>query len=252
MTSMTRHAPNRRFLAAIGSVASFGAVLLATQSAAGDTPPSENGLELVVPGAHAELGSVFHALKGRDAQMTFTSDAPLEFIKGTSNAVIGYAIAGEGGELLAGEFQLPIDTVDTGIPMRNTHLQEKRWLEAKSFPNVVFRIAETTNIILSKSSDAFTTYDVTLIGDMTIKGVSREMSIPATITRMPESDMTKARFPGDLLAIRCSYPIVLSDFGIGVGDPGITAGKVANDLVIETRLFCSSASPEAVMSKRRR
>lgn len=249
---MTRHAPNRQIIAVIGALASLGAVLVAPAGAADEAPTSENGLELVVPKSHQMLGTVFHALMGNDAQMTFTSDAPLEFIKGTSNAVVGYAIAGEGGELLAGEFQLSIESIDTGIPMRNKHMQSKRWLEAESFPNIVFRIAETTDITLAKSSDDFSTYDVTLIGDMTIKGITREMSIPATITRMPESDRTKVRFPGDLLAIRCAFPIVLSEFGVGVDDPGITAGKVANDLIIETRLFCSSASPESIRAKRRR
>jgi polyisoprenoid-binding protein YceI len=249
---MSRYTPNNRFLGAIGAIAAFGAVLAAPAWAADEAGISENGLELVIPENHEKLGTAFHALKGKDAQVTFTSDAPLEYIKGTSNAVIGYAIAGEGGQLLAGEFHLPIDTIDTGIPMRDKHMQGDRWLGSESHPNVVFRIAQTTDVRVSKSSDAFTTYDVTLIGDMTIKGVTREMSIPATVTRMPESDMTKARFPGDLLAIRCSYPIVLGDFGIGVDDPGISAGKVADDLVIETRLFCSSASPEAVMSKSRR
>jgi len=247
---MTRIAPNRRFIRALGALASLGAVLIASGGALADAEPSENGLELIVPEAHADLGVVYHALTGKDAQVTFTSDAPLEYIKGTSNAVIGYAIVGEGGELLAGEFHLPIESIDTGIPMRNKHLQSPRWLDATSFPNVVFRIAETTDVTVSKSSDAFTTYDITLVGDMTIKGVTREMSIPATVTRMPESDRTKVRFPGDLLAIRCSYPILLSDFGVGVDDPGIAAGKVANDLVLETRLFLSTTSPESVIGAR--
>ena len=247
---MTRTTTNRirrstTLLAAIGA-----ALLTAGIASAEDAAPSENGLELIVPGAHQDLGTVCHALKGKDAQVTFTSDAPLEFIKGTSNQVIGYTIAGEGGELLAGEFHLPIDSLDTGIPMRDKHMQSARWLESETYPNVVFRIAETTGIKETKSTEMFTTYEVTLIGDMTIKGVTREMSIPATITRMPESDKTRIRFPGDLLAIRCSYPIVLSDFGIGESDPGITAGKVSDDLTLETRLFCSTASPEAVMGNR--
>ena len=241
---------NSRFISALGALAAAGAFLLITSGASGEAAQTEKGLELVVPEAHAGLGTVFHALKGRDAQVTFTSDAPLEYIKGTSNAVIGYVVAGEGGQLLAGELHLPVGSLDTGIPMRNEHLQSRRWLDAESYPNVVFQIAETTGVKLSKSSDTFSTYDVTLVGDMTIHGVTREMSIPATITRMPESEATKARFPGDLLAIRCSYPIVLSDFGVGVDDPGISAGKVANDLVLETRIFCSTTSPESVMRQR--
>jgi len=239
-----------RIASSIGLIAASGALLLTAGIASGEAQPTERGFELVVPETHAELGTVFHALKGKDAQVTFTSDAPLEYIKGTSNDVIGYAVAGEGGALLAGEFHLPIDTLETGIPMRDEHLQGERWLHAASYPNVIFQIAETTNVKLAKSSDAFTTYDVTLVGDMTIKGVTREMSIPATVTRMPESDATRARFPGDLLAIRCSYTVQLSDFGIGEGDPGIASGKIANEMELETRLFCSSTSPESVMRSR--
>jgi polyisoprenoid-binding protein YceI len=244
------HPSNKRFIGVLGALAGAGALLLITSGASGEAAHTEKGFELVVPESHAGLGTVFHALKGRDAQVTFTSDAPLEYIKGTSSAVIGYAIAGEGGELLAGEFHLPVESLDTGIPMRNQHLQSERWLNAGEHANVVFQIAQTTGVTLAKASDSFTTYNVTLVGDMTINGVTREMSIPATVTRMPESEATKARFPGDLLAIRCGYPIVLSDFGVGVDDPGITAGKVANDLVLETRLFCSTTSPESVMRNR--
>lgn len=244
------HPSGIRFFGALGVLTAAGAFLLATNSALGDAAATERGFELVIPEAHASLGTVFHALKGRDAQVTFTSDAPLEYIKGTSSAVIGYAVAGEGGELLAGEFHLPVESLDTGIPMRNQHLQSARWLNAGEHPNVVFQIAQTTGVTLAKASETFTTYDVTLVGDMTINGVTREMSIPATVTRMPESEATKARFPGDLLAIRCSYPIDLSDFGVGVEDSAITAGKVANDLILETRIFCSTTSPESVMRNR--
>lgn len=242
--------PSNRIARTLGLITASGAMLLGAGFASGEATPTERGFELVVPDSHASMGTVFHALKGKDAQVTFTSDAPLEFIKGTSNDVIGYAIAGEGGSLLAGEFHLPIDSLETGIPMRDEHLQGERWMHAASFPNVIFEIAETTNVKLARTSDAFTTYDVTLVGDMTIKGVTREMSIPATVTRMPESDATKARFPGDLLAIRCTYKVLLSDFGIGVDDPGIASGKIADELELETRLFCSSTSPESVMRRR--
>ncbi|MCB9838320.1 MAG: YceI family protein [Phycisphaeraceae bacterium] len=249
---MTRTIPSSRPRTVLGALAAAGCLLALPLTSLGEAPATEQGFELVVPADHAAMGTVFHALKGRDAQVTFTSDAPLEYIKGTSNQVIGYAVAGEGGHLLAGEFHLPVASLDTGIPMRNEHVQSNRWLNAESHPDVIFQIAETTDIKLAKTSDTFTTYDVTLVGDMTINGVTREMSIPATVTRMPESDATKVRFPGDLLAIRCSYPILLSDFEVGVGDAGIAAGKVSNELMLETRLFCSSASPESVMSQRRR
>ena len=46
-----------------------------------------------VPAEHAAMGKVYRVHAVKDAQMTFTSDAPLEHIKGISNRVTGYAVA---------------------------------------------------------------------------------------------------------------------------------------------------------------
>jgi polyisoprenoid-binding protein YceI len=195
---------------------------------------------------------VYHALKGRDAQVTFTSDAPLEHIKGTSNEVIGYIVRAPGDtpRLVSGEFHLPVASLDTGIPMRNEHLQDARWLDAAMSPDVVFMLAETADVKESKRGDGYTAYDATLVGDMTIKGQTREVRIPATITLMPESDKTKARAPGDLMAIRAAFPVRLSDYSVASGDPALEAGKVSDEITLDVRLFLSDVSPEEMIRQR--
>lgn len=232
-------------LALLAAALAIGAAGVLPASAA-PAQPTEKGMTLVVPDAHAKLGTVYYVLKGRDAQVTFTSDAPLEYIKGTNNDVIGYAVvkAGEGDQpprLVAGEFHLPVKDFDTGIPMRNGHLQSARWLDAATYPDVVFNLAEVRDVKPAKQTSEFATYDLTLVGDMTVKGKTKELTIPARITMMPASEKTKARAPGDLMAIRAMYTIKLSDFGV---QDGVVGTKVADELTLETSLFLSNVSPE--------
>lgn len=204
---------------------------------------ADSGASLVIPAEHAEAGTVYHVLPGKDAQVTFTSDAPLERIKGVSNQVVGYAVAGPSDNpaaLQAGEFLLPIASLDTGIPLRDEHLQGKRWLEAESYPDISFVVTGTKNTQLEKDGDGFSTYSITLVGDMTIKGVTKEMEVPARLTFMSESDRTRVRARGDLLALRCEYEITLADFGVNGGG----MGKVAETVTLDQALFFSTVRPE--------
>lgn len=194
------------------------------------------------------MGKVYYVLPGKDGQIVFTSDAPFEHIKGTSSRVIGYAVApsdGPAGALKAGEFVLPVASLDTGIPMRDEHLQSERWMNATSHPDIVFVLKSVESPKVAKEEQGFTTWDVTLVGDLSMHGVTKSMSIPARITSMPESEKTKARAPGDLMAIRCEYAVKLSDFGVAVDDPAMQSGKVSDEIVIDQFLLLSTVSPEA-------
>ncbi len=231
-------------------ILSIAALAIGAGAALAETAPrTEKGQTLVVPDAQAAAGKVYFVLPGKDGQITFTSDAPFEHIKGTSNRVIGYAIAptdlSKAGALVGGQFVLPVASLNTGIPMRDEHLQSDRWLGAGSNPDIVFTLKEVKDASIAKEEAGFTTWAVTLVGDMTIKGVTKPMTVPARITSMPESEKTAARAKGDLMAIRCEYTVNLSDFGVAVGDPAMASGKVADEIQLDTFLLLSTVSPEA-------
>lgn len=215
--------------------------LLAGTALAGER--TEDGRTLVVPEAVAAQGTVYYVLPGLDAQVTFVSDAPLEHIKGTNNQVIGYVVAGENGAPVAGDFHLPVSDFDTGIPMRNEHLQGERWMHAASFPDVRFDLSGVEGMEKVKEAEGFTTYSATLVGEMTVKGVTKPMRIPARLTMMPASERTSVRAKGDLMAIRCEYTILMSDFGVGANDPAMKSGKLSDELEMDTFLLLSTVAP---------
>jgi len=233
----------------------IGAAVLGAGAAnawAADPQPTDDGKTLVVPAADASKGTVYYVVPGKPGaksdQTRFTNTPPsdkapkLAWFTGLSNGAIGYVVAStdESQNLVAGEFLLPVKSLDTGIKTRNRHLSQKSWLDFKHFSKIVFSLHGVRNVKEQSSKAGAKTYSGEIFGDMTIKGVTKEFSFPATITFMPESDATRAMAKGDLLAIRAQYSVSLSDFGVS---NGIIGDKVANDITLEQFLIFSTEKP---------
>jgi len=214
-----------------------------------DTPqfarPTPDGKTLVVPEADRAKGQVYYALTGRDRQVYFESDAPLEDIKGQSNRVIGYAVlsGSPAGALAAGEWHLPVSSMRTGIELRDEHLAGKDWLDAESHPNIVVQLRGVKDVEQTKQTAAFTTYTQTLVVDLSLHGVTRRVEIPgATVTLLPESEATRRVAPGDLMAVRAKFGVTLADYDVShpvIGD------KVAETVQLDVSLYLSTLPPRS-------
>ena len=125
---------------------------------------------------HAAKGTIFYVndARGRD-NVTFTSEAPLEDIIGTTNRITGYIafdplnpVAGG-----AGRFSVPVATLNTGIPMRNEHLQGAQWLNAAEHPEIILEINEIKDLTTVKTGEGFETYEAMLVGTFEVAGAAR-------------------------------------------------------------------------------
>lgn len=224
-------------------------------------PRTPSGLALVVPEEHAALGRVYEVMPGQDAQATFTSEALLGRIVGTSAAAVGYLITplvfpsdaavSEIPPIYTGEFRVPVASIDTGIPARNEHMRSSRWLDAVEAPDLVFRLdhAEHAAPLLASGQagvpDGARIWSIDLVGEITVHGVTRPLRVTAArLTALPESPITHRRGPGDLLILRAEFELNLRDFNIN--DPAISAGLVSETIAVDVFLPLSTASPDAV------
>lgn len=176
--------------------------------------------------------------------VTFKSIAPLEDIVGTSNQVGGtlYFDPSKPEAGGSGMLSVPVAGLDTGIPLRNEHMAGAAWLDAEGNPNITFTIIEVRDVKPVKVTDAAKTFDVTAVGDFSLRGKTKRISVPARITWLKESEATKQRQPGDLLAARATFDLALADFGI-TGPPGmdIIGSKVGESVRVEFSVVASSA-----------
>lgn len=181
---------------------------------------------------------------GRDT-ITFESEAPLEDIVGTTNQVKGYVDFNPDNPTSGAkaEFTVPTASLNTGIPLRDEHLRSPDWLNAEAFPEIKLVLDQVTTAEPVRENENSKTFDLEVSGELTLHGVTRPVTMEARVTYLPESEKTKTRLPGNILAIRTEFDVLLADYGI-TGPGGVIGSKVGESIEIEVTIFASTVKPE--------
>lgn len=153
----------------------------------------------------------FNDEMGRN-QATFFSHAPFEDITGLSNEVNGWVSFDiqDVKNTLAGEVFIKTASIKTGVENRDEHLRTSEWLNAEVYPNISFVIKEIETI----SNDVSNKLRLTVLGDFTVRGVTKQEYSDVTMEYLEESELTKTRMSGDLLGVKAKFNINLSDYGV--------------------------------------
>jgi polyisoprenoid-binding protein YceI len=194
----------------------------------------------------ASMGTVFYVNDPVNRNVvTFESQAPLEDMVGTSGQILGYVVfdPAHPDKGVRGQFVVPVSSLDTGIPMRNEHLQGAAWLNAEKHPHIIMDVTGASQVKKVKSTDDFSTWEMQVEGSFTVNGKSRKIQVPATVTHLKESEKTKARMAGDLLAGRASFTVKLADHDIQ-GMNNLVGTKVGETVDIKVSFTATNQEPE--------
>jgi len=169
----------------------------------------------------------------------FHLDAPLEAISGSSNGISGQ-INFDPAKPAATTGRIAIDasSLTVGNSMMKDHLHGSNWLDVAAYPEITF---EATRLAGVRTEGDKTQADVT--GKLTVKGVTREVTVPVVFTYLPGklgARLNKPDLAGDLLVLRANFTINRSHFGI---NPGQMGDKVAES--IDLSLSIAGAAPKA-------
>ena len=145
-------------------------------------------------------------------QATFFSTTPLEDITGMSTDVWGTVSFDieDVENTLKGEILISTASLRSGIDLRDEHIRGADWLDAEKFPTISFKLKEVGGI--EKIED--NKLKVKVLGEFTLHGVTKEVESEVTLVYLEENEMTKMRLPGDLLGVRATININLSDYGV--------------------------------------
>ena len=146
-------------------------------------------------------------LMTKNATISFHSHTFLENIDAVNNSVMA-VIDGTKKNIA---FSLFMKQFDFPKKLMQTHFNEN-YVESDKFPKATFSGVITSPSAVNFSKDG--TYNVTVEGDLTIKGRTQKVKAPATIV-----------VAGKTLKTNASFNIKLADIGVE-GQP-ITAGKVS-------------------------
>jgi polyisoprenoid-binding protein YceI len=167
----------------------------------------------------------------------FKLDAPLEAINGSASGISGQVHFDPAKpEATHGKIVVTSSSLQVPNPMMQQHMHGEMWLDVAKHPEISFESKELKNV---KSNGDVTTGD--LVGTFTLKGVSRDLTIPVKLTYL--KDKLGQRVPnqkGDLLVIRSSFEIKRKDFEVNAGQ---AEDKVSDS--IQLTLSIAGASPKA-------
>lgn len=107
-------------------------------------------------------------------------------------------------------------SIDTNMEKRDAHLKNADFLDVEKFPEITF-----VSKSITKTDDAYQ-----LTGDLTIKGVTKEISVPAEISGPINSPMG-----GSVIGIESNFKINRQDYGVTWNKAMDNGGLVVSDEV---------------------
>ena len=167
----------------------------------------------------------------------FTLDAPLEAISGVANGVSGtLTVDPAKPEATSGTITVETKSLHVENPMMKQHMLGADWLDAEKNPSIVFKVKSLKDYKMAEGKAS-----ASVVGTFTIKGVEKEITVPATVTLLPGklADRTAGKMKGDLAVLRTNFTLKRSDFGI---NPKAPEDKVSDE--IEVSLSIAGSSPE--------
>lgn len=154
-------------------------------------------------------------------ELTFTSKAAIVKIIGRTSDLSGEAkIDVENVAKSSGALSIPLDKLDTGIAMRNEHMQGAT--EAAKFPTATFKFTDIK--VPGNKLKTNAPVEGTAVGTMTLHGVTKSLTVPVELTYLPETD-AKYR-AGDWIHISSAFKLKLTDYGITPPSMGIKVADV--------------------------
>lgn len=111
-------------------------------------------------------------------------------------------------------FESVIKSFTFGNPKIQEHFNGDKWMDSDKYPTATFtgKIGDVKAVNFKKDG----TYNVAVMGDLTLHGVTKPVTTKAVIT-----------VAGKLISTKTDFTIALADYGVNGG--AIAAGKVATN-----------------------
>ena len=121
-------------------------------------------------------------------------------VRGSFGEFEGSITIGEDAASSTAQATIQTASIDTGTPDRDKHLVSGDFLEVEKFPTITFANAK---VVAQKGTD------FTVTGDLTIKGVTREVTLDVEL-----DGVAKDPWGNEKLAVTAKTEIDREDFGI--------------------------------------
>lgn len=144
--------------------------------------------------------------------ISFLLDSPLEPIAGLASGISGtIRFDPSAPEKISGTFSVDAKTLHTQNERMTGVLHSEDWLSVEEYPKITFTIKKASQ----QPEKVGHKIGLTVVGDLSVKGVTKEITIPINVSHLPGKMAQRIRGQeGDLLVLRSNFTIQRKDFGI--------------------------------------
>lgn len=181
----------------------------------------------------AAMETTYHfGVSPQNTNVTFESETDFETILGSTREIRGTAVVDIEGGIVQTTLEVPVESLRTGIDLRDKHLRSGMWLDAKKYPTISFSSTAARKI------DG-TRWEIT--GTFSMHGESRELSTIVDVRSIP-ADVAKTAGlgQGDWIRITAPFEIKLSEFGVVI--PKKPAQRVNDTWTVKIQVFASTVA----------
>lgn len=169
----------------------------------------------------------------REGTLSFDGRATTGGFTGATTTVRGEMTGGASLSEVRGWVEAPVSTLVTGNDRRDKDLNKS--MASDLYPTIRFDLTGVT-----PGADRGDTTDVVLQGRFSIRGVTRDASIPATVVTQPDG-----------IRVRGETPLSLKDYGIEGLSKLMGMLKMYDKIVVhlDLRFAAGAATPDSALSR---
>ena len=184
--------------------------------------------------ALAEERSFTFGVHEARTNISFVGEADIETIHGFTNQLVGSVKSTDSELVSTATLKVDVKTLDTGIALRDEHLQGEMWLDAANHPYIELELTKVTR----QASTKKWAYE----GTLTIKGKSQKLSGEAKIKFVDEDKASKFKLgKGEWVNVKVDFDVKLTDFGVAI--PEGVGSKVSDQWTIQVDIW-GTTSPD--------
>jgi len=143
----------------------------------------------------------------------FKMEAPVEKISGAGAGISGKATFDpENPGAVKGKIVLAVSSLHVPNPKMKQHMHGPEWMNAAQHPEITFEVVSTKNVKTETNSTS-----AEVIGKLTIKGTTKEVTVPMKMTYLKDRLKVRDGREGDLLVLQGAFNIQRRDYGINAG-----------------------------------
>jgi len=171
------------------------------------------------------IAGEYHVDKSMENMVKFISDAPIEDFEGITSSIDGY-LYWEGDDLLSQSelyFEVDLNTLDTGIGLRNRHMREN-YLHTDKYSKTHFT-AKLVKVEQLNENE----FKVEAEGKFFVHGVEKQKVINGDLLKIDN----------DNYKVSANFGVALSDYDIEV--PSIMFYKIDENMDLTVEFFIKKA-----------